>query len=386
MQHILILGVGYGGLLTALRLQPQIKQGKAQVTLVNAIDTFTERIRLHQVATGQTLKQYSIPQLLKGTGVNFVQDFVRHIDPKTQTVTLDHDILDYDVLVMSLGSRVDRTAVDGINEFAHTLDPQSAKVLHQRLQNGGKLLIIGGGLTGIEMAGDYAERQNIDVHLVTGGQVGAGVSEKGRNHIRETLQNMGVTVTEHVKVSALHEAHADTSSGQINYDAVLWAGGFSASPLVAESGFTINAQGQMLVRDTLQSVDYDNVYGVGDCASVTLPSGDPQRMACATAMPMGAHSADNIANDLAGQSRAPFRFGYMLQCISIGRHNGLIQFVESDDTPKDRILTGRSGAWVKELICRYTVWSLQLEKRFPGMYWFPQVAQEVEQNVLAKQS
>lgn len=386
MQHILILGAGYGGLLTALRLQPQIKKGEAQVTIVNAIDTFTERVRLHQVAAGQTLKQYSIPQLLNGTGVTFVQDFVRHIDPKAQKVTLDHDVLDYDVLVMSLGSRVDRTAIEGINDYAYTLDRQSASDLNQKLKNGGKLLIIGGGLTGIEAAGDYGERGNVDVHLVTGHHIGGSVSEKGRNHIRETLQKMGVTVTENVKVSKLNDGYADTSIGKIDYDAVLWAGGFTASPLVAESNFTVNTRGQMLVRDTLQSVDYDNVYGIGDCASVTLASGKPQRMSCAVGMPMGAHGADNIANYLAGKPQNPFLFAYMIQCISVGRHNGLIQFVEGDDTPKKRILTGRMGAWVKELICRYTMLSLQLEKRLPGTFWFATVAQTVEQNVFVKQS
>ncbi len=386
MQQILILGAGYGGLLTALRLQPQIKQGNAQVTLVNAVDTFNERIRLHQLATGQTLKRYSIPRLLKGTGVKFMQDYVRHIDPNEQRITLDHDVLDYDVLVVALGSRIDRSVISGIKQYAYTLERQSASDLNKKLQRGGKLLIIGGGLTGIEAATEYAERRGVDVQLVTSGKVSADVSSNGRDHILKTLQQMGVTVTEQVNVSSIYEHHADSSIGQLNYDAVLWAGGFTASPLVAESNFTVNATGQMLVHDTLQSVDYDNVYGVGDCASVTLTSGEAQRMACAVAMPMGAHGADNISHYLNQTTQEPFQFAYMLQCISLGRRDALVQFVDADDTPKDRILTGRKAAWVKEFICRYTILSLQLEKRFPGMYWYPKVAQEVEQNILAKQA
>ena len=89
MQHIVILGAGYAGLLTALRLQPQIKQGKAHVTLVNASDTFTERIRNHQVASGQSIKQHRIADFLKGTDIDFIQDRVRYINPQKQIITRD---------------------------------------------------------------------------------------------------------------------------------------------------------------------------------------------------------------------------------------------------------------------------------------------------------
>jgi len=383
MQHILILGAGYGGLLTALRLQPQIKNGNAQVTLVNAIDTFTERIRLHQVATGQNLKTYSIPTLLNGTGVTFVQDMIRHIDPQEQQVTLDHEVLSYDVLVVALGSRVNRHAIDGIAEHAYTLDRQSVYDLNGRLQDGGKLLVIGGGLTGIEAATEYAERTGLDVHMVVSGQVGEGVSDPGRNHIREVLQKHNVTLHENVTVTALHESYADSSIGRIDYDTVLWAGGFIASPLVAECGFTVNRHGQMRVRETLQSVDYDNVFGVGDVASVTMQNGDTLRMACAVAMPMGAHGADTVAHYINSEPLEPFRFAYAMQCISLGRRDGLVQFVGGDDSPKDRILTGRVASWVKEFICRYTTLSLQLEKRFPGLYRYPKGVQAVGQVVPA---
>jgi len=379
MQQVLILGAGYGGLLTALRLQPQIKNKTAQVTVVNAVDTFTERVRLHQIATGQRLKQYSIPTLLKGTGVNFVQDFVRHIDPQTQTVTLDHDVLSYDVLVVALGSRVNRTAIDGISDYAYTLDRQSASDLNQKLAHGGKLLVIGGGLTGVEATTEYAERDNIEVHLVTRGYVGEGSSDKGRDHIRTVLRKNKVTLHEQVTVTQLHADHADSNQGRLDYDVVLWAGGFCASPLAKDAGFTVNAQGQMLVRDSLQSVDYDNVYGVGDVASVMMQSGNTLRMACAVAMPMGAHGADNVSHYLNGDAQEAFQFAYMLQCISLGRRDGLVEFMQPDDTPKGNIITGRRGAWVKEIICRYTIWSLQLEKRFPGMYWYPKGVEAVGQ-------
>jgi len=371
MQHIVILGAGYAGLLSALRLQPQINQGKAQVTLVNALDTFSERIRNHQVASGQTIKQRRILDFLKGTGIAFVQDMVRHINPHEQVVTLDDHVLDYDVLVVALGSFVNRDAIDGIRDYAYTLDKQSSVQLREKLKNGGRLLIIGGGLTGIESATEFGERDNVDVHLVTHGVVGAGVSANGRAHLQKTLARMGVTVHEHVQVDAIREGYIESSEGQINFDACLWAGGFTTLSLIAESGFAVNANGQMLLRDTLQSLDYDNVYGAGDVASIIMENGQPLRMACAVAMPMGSHVSDNIAATLNQETVQPFRFSYALQCISLGRHDALVQTVNGDDSPKDRIFTGRLGAFIKETICRFTVFSLHLEKRLPGSYWYP---------------
>lgn len=127
----------------------------------------------------------------------------------------------------------------------------------------------------------------------------------------------------------------------------------------------------MLLRDSLQSLDYDNVYGAGDVASIIMESGQPLRMACAVAMPMGSHVADNIASSLNHETVQPFRFSYVGQCISLGRHDALVQLVHGDDSPKDRIFTGRLGAFIKENICRFTVLSLQLEKRLPGSYMYP---------------
>jgi NADH:ubiquinone reductase (H+-translocating) len=371
MQHIVILGAGYAGLLSALRLQPQIKQGKARVTLVNGSDTFTERIRNHQVASGQTIKQHNISDFIRGTGIEFVQDMVRHINSQEQLITLDDYVLDYDILIVALGSVVNRDAIEGVRDHTYTLDKISSIQLQKRLENGGRLLIIGGGLTGIEAATEFAERPDVDVHLVTQGVVGAELSDNGRNHIQKILVRMGVTVHEHMQVDTVHEDYIDSSQGTIRFDACLWAGGFMTLPLIRESGFAVNTNGQMLLRDTLQSVDYDNVYGAGDVVSVIMENGNPLRMACAVAMPMGSHVADNVSASLNSKLVKPFRFSYAIQCISLGRHNALVQLQAGDGTPKDQIFTGRLGAFVKENICRYTIFSLQLEKRLPGSYMYP---------------
>ena len=92
-------------------------------------------------------------------------------------------------------------------------------------------------------------------------------------------------------------------------------------------------------------------------------------------MPMAAHAADNISAMLAGRSEDRFAFGYVLCCISLGRTRGLVQMVSSSDAPRDRIYTGWQGAFIKELVCRYTFGALQLARWSSKLYHWPHVRQ-----------
>jgi NADH dehydrogenase FAD-containing subunit len=112
------------------------------------------------------------------------------------------------------------------------------------------------------------------------------------------------------------------------------------------------------------------MYAAGDAAFVSSHP-IPIRMACATAMPMGGHVADNVRAHLRGEPEQPFRLRYFAQCISLGRQDALIQVVNPDDSPREQVITGRAGALVKELICRFTLATLRLERHFPGAYRVP---------------
>jgi NADH dehydrogenase FAD-containing subunit len=74
-------------------------------------------------------------------------------------------------------------------------------------------------------------------------------------------------------------------------------------------------------------------------------------MACATAMPAAQHAARTVAAVLAGREPRPWRFRYAIRCVSLGRSDGLVQVVHTDDRPRDLVLTGRAAARIKEAIC-----------------------------------
>ncbi len=133
----------------------------------------------------------------------------------------------------------------------------------------------------------------------------------------------------------------------------------------------MNERGQVLVDPYLRSISHPDVYGAGDAAVPVADPGAPIRMACATALPMGSQAADNVAAAIAGRPQTAFRFAYVIQCISLGRRDGLIQFTNADDSPRERIVTGRAAAWLKELVCRFAFLSVRLTRRWPGAYRWP---------------
>lgn len=361
-QNIVIIGAGYAGLTTALRLDR-----KHRITLISADSHLTQRIRLHELAAGRPEVTVPLKELTKDTGITTVRGRVNAIDLDGKRVhTEDGREFAYDTLVYALGSRTD-TGVPGVAEHAYTAE--QAGDLRARLDGGsGELVVVGGGLTGVEMAAELAESYPAwRVALVTGGVAGAGLSEKGRRHLARTLTRLGARMHEGTRVESVGPDGVRTDQGVLAADVVVWAGSFRVPELAAEAGLAVDDRGRVVVDETLRSVSHPDVYAVGDAAAVQLPSGT-HRMSCAAGMPIAAHAADVINARAAGRPAEPFRFRYLLQCVSLGRRDGLVQFVHGDDSPKERILSGRTAAWVKEQICRFTVTALKMERRRPGTY------------------
>lgn len=380
---IIVLGGGYAGTLAALRLAGKTKRHATELVLVNGVDHFVERIRHHQLAAGQTRKALPFTNLLAGSDVRFVQGWCTALTPARKELTVQtptgNQTLTYDYLIYALGSSAEKTRVSGVAEYAYTLaDETTAGQLQQRAQalaaQQGRLLVIGGGLTGIEAATELAESYpGLQVTLITKGKLGATLSAAGAAHIRRIFAKLGIALVEETAVERLTANAAHTGDGRVlAFDACLWTGAFVVPKLAAVAGLPVDKSGRILVDEWLRVDNDASIYAAGDAAAT------PLRMACATALPMGAYVADHLTAQITGKAApAPFQFAYLLQCISLGRHNGLVQFVQIDDTPKPRILTGWAAARIKELICRFTVWSLHQERRWAGSYQWSQGPQIV---------
>jgi NADH:ubiquinone reductase (H+-translocating) len=355
--RIVILGAGYAGLAATTRLAGRLRTSEAQITLVNAADHFVERIRLHQVATGQQVRTHSLAEILSGTGVEIVVDRVIGIDAAARTVALvDGQNVPYDVLLYALGSGPDLDSVPGVREHALAVAaPAAADQLHDaliRIEHG-SVVVVGGGLTGIETAAEIAERRpDLTVRLVTAGAPGGWLSASAQRHLYDGFGRLGIYVRDHCQVKAVTANGLDLEDGPLDATAVVWAAGFSVPGIARDAGIEVDGAGRMVVDAWLRSVSHPAIYGAGDAVAAGV-HGKESRMSCQTGLPMGVRVADVIARRLTGRTARPVRIRYVWQNISLGRRDGVTQFTRADDSPVRAILTGRTSARFKELISRF---------------------------------
>ncbi|WP_043229047.1 NAD(P)/FAD-dependent oxidoreductase [Streptomyces sp. NRRL F-5193] len=369
MQHrIVVLGAGYTGAVAAGRLAKRLHRDDVTLTLVNPEADFVERVRLHQVAAGQDLAPRPFDRVFAGTGVELKLARVAAVDVDRKAVTVEgaagREELAYDSLVYALGSGWNHGGVPGVAEHAHEVSSRPGALrLRERLaalEAGRPVVVVGGGLTGLEAATEIAEaRPDLDVALVARGAFGDWLSEKGRGHLWKVARRLGVTVHEHAAVAAVGADRVTTAAGDdIPADVTVWTTGFAVHPLAEATGLELAADGRIAVDATMRSVSHPDVYAVGDAAMALGPGDKPLRMSCASGVPMAWQAADALAARLTGAEVPRVGIRYAQQCVSLGRGEALIQFVTADDRAKEKALTGRFAARYKEFICKAAAWGV----------------------------
>ncbi|MDX8031124.1 FAD-dependent oxidoreductase [Lentzea sp. BCCO 10_0856] len=360
MTHrIVVLGAGYAGANAAGRLAKRLHPADTEITLVNADPEFVERVRMHQLAVGQDLKVRRLSDVFAGTGVQVRVARVAAVDVERGIVHTDGGDIAYDTLVYALGS-----AASGVPQ--HALDiagKQSAQRLRARLDDlgaGAAVLVVGGGLTGIEAVTEIAEaRPDLDVSLAVRGDLGSWLSEKAQAHLRQAFDRLGITVHEGVDVARVEKTCAITATGrEIPAQVTVWTAGFAVHPIAAATTLEVSETGQIVVDDSMRSVSHPDVYAIGDAALAPGASGSPLRMSCASGVPTAHQAADAIVARLTGGQVPKNKIGYNGQCISLGRNDAVMQWVTPDDRPKPSALTGKAAVRLKEFICKAAAWSV----------------------------
>lgn len=380
MSHrIIVLGAGYSGATVAGRLARKLRHDDVTVTLVNGEPDFVERIRLHQLATGQQLPLRPLAAMFADTGVEVRHARVSSVDVDTRTVVLTGDgaagsgpadaapaaTLEYDVLVHALGSVWRADQLPGAAEHAHQVASRAGALrLHDqlsRLEPGQPVTVVGGGLTGLETATEIAEaRPDLAVTLVVAGALGDWLSRSGRRHLRTVLDRLGVRTLEHHIVTRVGANEISFADGTVRPSALtVCTTGFRAPGLAGTTSLALADTGQIVVDTTMRSISHPSVYAVGDAALAPGPGGRPLRMSCASGIPTAWQAADAIAARMRGRRVPMFPIRYAAQCISLGRRDGLVQFVTADDRALPMTLTGGFAARLKELICTGAAWAVR---------------------------
>jgi len=276
--------------------------------------------------------------------------------------------LDYDYVIYAVGSTgATPASVSGAAEFAYPIaEFESALRLRDaidELHPDAPITVVGAGLTGIETASELSE-QGRSVTLICGGQLAPSLSEPGRRSIAMWLAKHRVNVFEAAVVAEVRPNSVVLADGSaLPSLATIWTAGFGVPDLATRSGLSTDALGRLLTDETLTSVDDPRIVAAGDSAA---PSGQPLRMSCQAAGPLGARAADTVLSRIAGTEPAAIDQAFVGSCVSLGRHAATVQLARKDDTPVNYYIGGRLGASVKEAICKGTVWGLRREARKPG--------------------
>ncbi|WP_368563181.1 NAD(P)/FAD-dependent oxidoreductase [Pseudoxanthomonas sp. UTMC 1351] len=356
--HVVVLGGGFAGLWATRALA----NSSVRITLVDRHNHHLFQPLLYQVATaGLSAPDIAAPLrhiLRKQTNVEVRLAEVRTIEPSQKRVTLDDgSALAFDYLLVATGAT---HAYFGHDEWAR--HAPGLKTLNDALQLRRHLLlaferaeaemdparraawlnfaIVGGGPTGVELAGTLAEIarhtlknefRNIDpsearVRLIEAGpRVLASFPESLSEKARQQLSKLGVEVSTGVPVTDINEDGYRLGDELIAAKTVVWAAGVAASPLARSLKVPLDRAGRVLVQPDLSVPGHPDIFVAGDLAAVTS-DGKPVPGVAPAAKQMGRHVAGTIQARLAGTATAPFRYKDYGNLATIGRMAAVVDF------------------------------------------------------------
>lgn len=354
--RILVAGAGYGGLTCALRLgrllRERIEAGEVEVVLVDRNPYHLLETRLHEAAARGVEVTIPIAKLLTRRPVRFVQAEISGIDAVHHAVVTPGGRIAWDILVLALGSRSLDFGIPGIGHHAFELKTlEDARSLKEHLEARfaeaarepdparrrwlRRIIVGGGGLTGVEAATELAER----VRQLTGSELGTAdggeillVEAAARvlpahddptaGKTADILHRAGIRVLAGTRIEEVGAEHVRLSTGELlRSGTVLWTAGVRASEVLERSGLAVAQHGRVLVDPTLRVRHLADVYAIGDAAlSLDPRTREPVPMAAQFALQQGRLVADNIVARLAGTRERAYRPRVLGEVISLGRH------------------------------------------------------------------
>ena len=350
-QRVVVVGAGFGGLATVARL----RRAGMRVTLVDGNIYSTFQPLLYQVATGGLTPSdvaYPLRGFARKYGATFRRGEVTGIDPGAGQVLLaDGGRLGYDYLILATGVSAAYYGVTGADKYSFGLySRHDAVALRDRIMacleqltaagpdEQVSVTIVGGGATGVELAGTLAELRSIAlpssfpeidparVHIrliEQASELLAPFHRPLREYARRQLQARGVDV---MLGTGIREITADrvilTDGQELGSELTVWAAGVAAPDGASRWGLPQGKSGRLVTGPDLRVTGQDRIFAVGDIA---LIDGHPLPQLAQPALQMGRHAARQIAALAAGQPTAPFSYHDKGIMATIGRRSAVVQ-------------------------------------------------------------
>lgn len=343
--RVLVLGAGYGGMAAFLELQGGLT-GDSQLTLVNGSRYHYYTTELHTFAAGiedEWAVRLSLREVVNPPA-RLEVGWVQALDVGARQVKLKNGaVLVYDYLVIGLGSEPEYFGIPGAREHGVVIgNIAGAERLRQRLadllaQPGRpRVVIAGGGLTGIEVAGElvdaYGERLELTL-LEAAPQIMLGFDPYLAEASTRVLTGKGVDVRTSHKITGVQpgQLHLEVSGGDgepaavtLPFDSLVWAGGVRGPALLTHAGLDVTRRGRAVVDEYLRAKGHPEVLVVGDAAAWTDPgTGRELPPTAQAAQQMGRYAGRTALRMLAGKPLKPFTPQIKGVFASLGQHQGV---------------------------------------------------------------
>lgn len=344
-QRVCILGGGFGGLYTALRLSqfPWAEGQKPEIVLVDQRDRFLFSPLLYELVTGEMQTWEIAPpfeELLAGTGVRFYQTEVAGIDIQAKSVQLHQGPeLRYDYLVLAMGGETPLDRVPGAAQYAlpfrtladaYRLEEQ-LRVLEESEADKIRVAIVGAGYSGVELACKLADRlgERGRIRLVEqADDILRTSTDFNRQAAQAALEQRGVWIDLETTVEGLT---ADTISlaykGQVDtipVELVLWTVGTKVAEPIRHLPLKHSSRDQVLVTSTLQAIDHPELFALGDLADCKDESGQQVPTTAQAALQQADYTAWNLWASLTGRPLLPFRYQPLGEMMTLGVDNATL--------------------------------------------------------------
>jgi NADH dehydrogenase len=355
LRHVVVLGAGFGGLTFCKHL----RHPKARITLVDRTNHHLFQPLLYQVATAG-LSAPEIAQPIRSIlsdhpRLTVLMEEVVDIQLARRQVVLNKNILEYDYLVLALGGRTTyfghpeweqfapglKTLDDALrirNNILSAFEEAETETDPKRRDRLMTIVVVGGGPTGVELAGAFAELVRFvlrkDFRQIDPGLAHVVLIEASPvvlSHMpldlaesaTETLRKLGVEVRTSTRVKSITAGCVHLETGDDIYsENIVWAAGVGATKLTQNLGVELDRAGRVKVNPDLSVPGYPNVFAIGDMALVLEANGKPVPGVSPAAMQMGRHVAEIIETELDGPHaavRLPFKYWDKGTMATIGR-------------------------------------------------------------------
>ncbi len=343
--RICILGGGFGGLYTALRLVQLDweKSQKPEIVLVDQNDRFLFSPLLYELLTGEMQSWEIAPpyeELLQNTGIRFYKATVSGIDTEQKRVELlNGPEIPYDRLVLAMGGETPLDMVPGAISHARafrTLDDAFAleeklRILEESDREKIRVAIVGGGYSGVELACKLSDRlgERGRFRVVEmANEILRNSPEFNREAAKKALDERGVWVDLETKVESIASDRISLEYknvvDEIPVDLVIWTVGTRVSPLVENLPVKHNQQGKIVTTSTLQVVDNPNIFALGDLAETFDAEGKQVPITAQAAFQQADYVGWNIWASLTNRPLLAFRYQHLGEFMSLGVDNATL--------------------------------------------------------------